>query len=125
MQWTERIRQVKILLVIAAILIAVVSLLVSHYLVRDLSNEERHKMEVWAQALRALNNAGENTDVSLVLSVMRGIVGNPIVATLLNALLKTVVLLGIILVVLKRAHISKDIDAILEKVKLGPAARKR
>ena len=39
MQWTERIRQVKILLVIAAILIAVVSLLVSHYLVRDLSNE--------------------------------------------------------------------------------------
>ena len=72
MQWTERIRQVKILLVIAAILIAVVSLLVSHYLVRDLSNEERHKMEVWAQALRALNNAGENTDVSLVLSVMRG-----------------------------------------------------
>ena len=56
---------------------------------------------------------------------MRGIGGSPIVATLLNALLKTVVLLGIILVVLKRAHISKDIDAILEKVKLGPAARKR
>ena len=29
-------------------------------------------MEVWAQALGALNNAGENTDVSLVLSVIKG-----------------------------------------------------
>lgn len=72
----------------------------------------------------ALFGLGELWDVT-VLSVMRGIGGSPIVATLLNALLKTVVLLGIILVVLKRARISKDIDAILEKVKLGPAARKR
>ena len=64
MQWTDRIRQVKILLVIAAILIAVTSLLVSHYLVNDLSLEERKKMEVWAQALHALNNADENTDLT-------------------------------------------------------------
>ena len=39
MQWTDRIRQVKILLVISAIVIAVVSLLVSHYLVRDLQRQ--------------------------------------------------------------------------------------
>lgn len=62
----------KILLVVAAVLIAVTSLLVSHYLVRDLSNEERQKMETWAEALRALNNADENTDLSLVLNVMQG-----------------------------------------------------
>ena len=49
MQWTDRIRQVKIILVTAAVIIAVASLLVSHFLVRDLSNEERHRMEVWAQ----------------------------------------------------------------------------
>ena len=72
MQWTDRIRQVKIILVVAAVVIAVASLLVSHFLVRDLSKEERHRMEVWAQALHALNEADENTDVSLVLNVMEG-----------------------------------------------------
>ncbi|MCI6120058.1 MAG: HAMP domain-containing histidine kinase, partial [Prevotella sp.] len=44
---------------------------VSHFLIADLSKEERIKMEVWAQALHTLNNANENTDVSLVLSVIR------------------------------------------------------
>ncbi len=72
MQWTDRIRQVKIMLVLVAVVIAVTSLLVSHVLVRDLSDEERNKMEVWAQALRALNNADENTDVTLVLDVIQG-----------------------------------------------------
>ena len=72
MQWTDRIRQVKILLVVMAIIIAVVSLLVSHFLVDDLSAEERKKMEVWAQALHSLNEADERTDLSLVLSVMEG-----------------------------------------------------
>lgn len=72
MQWTDRIRQMKILLVIAAVAIAISSLLVSHYLVKDLSNEERQKMEVWAQALRALNHADENTDLTLVLDVIQG-----------------------------------------------------
>ena len=71
MQWTDRIRQVKILLVIAAIVIAVVSLLVSHYLVRDLQREERAKMETWAEALHTLNTADETTDVALVLNVIQ------------------------------------------------------
>ena len=70
MQWTDRIRQVKLLLVVAAILIAVVSLVVSHYLIRDLENEERNKMEVWAEAMRTLNQADENTDLNLVLKVI-------------------------------------------------------
>ena len=72
MQWTDRIRQIKIILVVAAVMIAVASLLVSHFLVRDLSIEERHRMEVWAQALHALNEADETTDLSLVLNVMEG-----------------------------------------------------
>ena len=62
----------KIILVVAAIVIAVVSLLASHYLVMDLQQEERNKMETWAEALRALNNADENTDLSLVLNVIQG-----------------------------------------------------
>ena len=71
MNWTDRIRQVKITLVVVAIIIAVASLAVSHFLIADLSKEERNKMEVWAQALHTLNNANENTDVSLVLSVIK------------------------------------------------------
>ena len=70
MQWTDRIRQVKIVLVAAAVLLAVVSLFVSQYLVRDLSVEERNKMEVWAEAMRSFNNADENTDLNLVLKVI-------------------------------------------------------
>ena len=72
MQWTDRIRQVKIVLVIAAIVIAVASLLVSHFLVKDLQREERNKMETWAEALNVLNNADENTDLTLVLNVIQG-----------------------------------------------------
>ena len=70
MQWTDRIRQVKIILVVAAVVIAVASLFISQYLVRDLSIEEHHKMEVWAEAMRSLNNADENTDLNLVLKVI-------------------------------------------------------
>ena len=71
MQWTDRIRQVKIILVIAAIVIAGISLIASHYLVKDLAKEERNRMETWAQALHTLNNADETTDLSLVLNVIQ------------------------------------------------------
>jgi signal transduction histidine kinase len=60
----------KILLVAAAVMIAVASLLVSHFLIRDLASEERHRMEVWAEAMRSLNMADENTDLNLVLKVI-------------------------------------------------------
>ena len=70
MQWTDRIRQVKIILVAAAMIIAVVSLVVSHILVDDMKVEEKNNMEVWAKALHALNKADENTDLTLVLSVI-------------------------------------------------------
>jgi signal transduction histidine kinase len=72
MQWTDRIRQVKIVLVVAAVVIAVASLAVSHLLVKDLEREERNKMEVWAQAMQTLQEADETTDLALVLSVIQG-----------------------------------------------------
>jgi two-component system, sporulation sensor kinase D len=70
MQWTDRIRQVKFFLVVAAVLIAVASLIVSNIFVKDLAKEEHNKMEVWAEAMRSLNNADETTDLGLVLKVM-------------------------------------------------------
>ena len=72
MQWYDRIRQVKFLLVVMAIVIAVGSLIISNYLVRDLALGEHQNMEVWAEAMRTLNNADENTDVTLVLKVLNG-----------------------------------------------------
>lgn len=70
MQWTDRIRQVKIILVLAAIVIAVTSLIISNIFVKDLAKEERNKMEIWADAMRSFNMADETTDLRLVLKVM-------------------------------------------------------
>lgn len=70
MQWTDRIRQIKIFLVVAAVLIPVTSLIVSHFLVQDLAQQERARMEVWAEAMKSLNKADDTTDLSLVLKVL-------------------------------------------------------
>ena len=70
MQWIDRMRQVKILLVVTAVVMSVGSLVISHFLVRDLKHEEQRKMEIWAEAMRSLNSADEYTDLTLVLTVL-------------------------------------------------------
>lgn len=72
MQWTDRIRQVKFLLVCAAVMICAASLTWTHYLVADLAREERGRMEVWAEAMRTFDMADDQTDLSLVLQVING-----------------------------------------------------
>lgn len=72
MQWTDRMRQVKILLSSAAVIICVLSLIWSHVLVSDLALEEQRKVEVWAEAMRSLEQADEQTDLALVLKVING-----------------------------------------------------
>ena len=70
MQWADRIKRVRITLIIVAVLLSVASLVVSHYLVRDLKREEQVKMETWAEAMRSLGEADSNADLSLVLKVL-------------------------------------------------------
>ena len=70
MEWTDKIRRIKLILVLAAIVIAVGSLFVSKQLTDTLKQEERNRMEVWAEAMKSLNKADENTDLSLVLKVI-------------------------------------------------------
>ena len=60
----------KIVLVTLAVVLSVASLVVSHFLVRDLKIEEQRKMEIWAEAMRSLNNADETTDLTLVWTVL-------------------------------------------------------
>lgn len=50
--------------------IAVASLYVSHSLISDLSAEERVRMEVWAEAMKNLQTADGNTDLTMVLKVL-------------------------------------------------------
>ena len=79
MQWTDRIRQVKILLVVMAVVIAVASLVASHVLTRDLYEEEHKKMEIWAEAMRALNDDNEDGGMGLVLKVIEDNTTIPVV----------------------------------------------
>ena len=67
--------------VIAAVIIAAASLVVSHILVRDLAIEERNRMEVWAEAMRSLSTAEENTDLNLVLKVINENNTIPVIVT--------------------------------------------
>ena len=72
MQSSDRIRNVKVVLTLAAVVIAAASLVVSHFLIRDLQRQERNNMEVWAEAMRSLSHADETTDLNLVLKVING-----------------------------------------------------
>lgn len=70
MDWTDKIRRVKIVFVLMAILVAVSSLFVSKTLTDNLKREEQGRMEVWAEAMKSLSKADGNTDLSLVLKVL-------------------------------------------------------
>ena len=79
MRRTDRIRQTKILLVVAAVLIAVASLVASNLLTRDLYEEEHKKMEIWAEAMRTLNVDDGNDGMNLVLKVIEDNTTIPVV----------------------------------------------
>ncbi len=66
----DRMGNIKGVLVIIALLLALASLFVSNFLITDLRSEEYKKMEVWSEAMRSLNHADEHTDLTLVLQVL-------------------------------------------------------
>ena len=76
---SDRIKQVKVVLIIVAVCIAAASLLVSHKLIRDLQQEEIANMEIWAEAMRSFNTADEHTDLGLVLRVLEGNTTIPVI----------------------------------------------
>lgn len=70
MEWINRTRIIKFILIVIAVLLGVASLVFSNRLVRDLAEEETTRMKIWTEAMRSFNNADENTDLSLVLTVI-------------------------------------------------------
>lgn len=81
MKLFSNMQYVKTGLVVAAVVIAAVSLVVSNVLVGDMEHEEERSMEVWAEAMRALQRADETTDLSLVLKVINGNHTIPVIVT--------------------------------------------
>lgn len=71
MEWINRTRAVKVGLIIVAVLLCVASLIFSNHLVNDLEREETTRMEIWTEAMRTFNNADENTDLNLVLTIIK------------------------------------------------------
>lgn len=72
MKLFEQIKNIRLILIVIAIIIAILSLFTSNYLITDLQKEETNKVEVWAEAMRSLNQADDQTDLSLVLKVING-----------------------------------------------------
>jgi hypothetical protein len=79
MEWFNRTRTIKFSLIFIAVLLGVASLIFSNRLVSDLAEEESTRMEIWTEAMRTFNNADEGTDLSLVLTVIRGNSNIPVI----------------------------------------------
>lgn len=72
-------QRLKYVFIFIAILIAIASLVVSDILIRDLAQEERQKMEVWAEATRLTASKDAAVDMSLVLKILQGNTTIPVV----------------------------------------------
>ncbi|WP_081964793.1 MULTISPECIES: sensor histidine kinase KdpD [unclassified Porphyromonas] len=68
--WIDQHNSVRIIIVVTAIVLAVVSLVVSDRLVRQMSQDERVKMEVWAQATRAMATSDYQHTLNLMSQIM-------------------------------------------------------
>ena len=65
-------QQLKFIFIFTATLIAIASVVVSDILIKDLAQEERQKMEVWAEATRLTAKMDAEVDMSLVLKIIQG-----------------------------------------------------
>ena len=60
----------KLVLSLLAIIISVASIFITSRLVKELKNEERKKIEIWAQATKQLVSASSQGDFSLAIKVV-------------------------------------------------------
>lgn len=72
-------QRLKYVFIVTAVLIAIISVVVSDILIKDLAKEERQKMEVWADATRLTASMDSAVDMSLVLKIIQGNTTIPVV----------------------------------------------
>ncbi|MCD7916648.1 MAG: HAMP domain-containing histidine kinase [Tannerellaceae bacterium] len=64
--------KLKYIFIAAAVLIAIVSVIVSDNLVKKLSKEERFKIEIWAESIRVMTSEDPALNMKLILKIMEG-----------------------------------------------------
>ena len=72
-------QRLKYLFIVVAVCIAIASLVVSDILIKGLAQEERQKMEIWAEATRLTASKNTAVDMSLVLKILQGNTTIPVV----------------------------------------------
>lgn len=68
----------KYLFIVAAVVIAIASVFVSDLLIKDLAQEERRKIEVWAEATRVLTSEDPSLNMNLILQIIQGNTAIPV-----------------------------------------------
>lgn len=65
--------------IFAAVLIAILSVVVSDSLIKDLAREERQKMEVWSEATRVMTSENPSLNMQLILKIIQGNTSIPVI----------------------------------------------
>lgn len=65
--------------IVAAMLIAVVSVVYSDMLIKSLAQEERQKMEVWAEATQVFISEDTSRNMTLILKILKGNTSIPVI----------------------------------------------
>ena len=65
--------------IFAAVLIAILSVVVSDLLIKDLAREERQKMEVWSEATRVMTSENPSLNMKLILKIIEGNTSIPVI----------------------------------------------
>lgn len=62
-----------------AVLIAIGSLIVSHYFVKDLAQEEHNKIRIWAEATSEAATSDENSNMNLIIQILESNTTIPVI----------------------------------------------
>ena len=65
--------------IFAAVLIAIVSVVVSDLLIKDLAREERQRMEIWSEATRVMTSENPSLNMQLILKIIQGNTSIPVI----------------------------------------------
>ena len=74
-------QRLKLIFILVAIAIVLVSTLFTNKLAKSLAIEERKKVEIWAEAVRQSNLADQNTNLDLIFKIIEGNTTIPIIYT--------------------------------------------
>lgn len=75
----ELTQRLKLVFIVVAIAIVLVSTIFTNQLAKSLASEERHKVEIWAEATRQLIQSTDQTDINFALSIIEANTTIPVV----------------------------------------------